>query len=644
MQGPTVSVLVRTLNERRWIEPLLRSLGEQTLAPLEVVVVDSGSHDGTQDIARRHTDKLLEIDSDSFSFGYALNQGVAACRGDLIAIVSAHTLPMHTRWLAALRAPFGADPASSGLAVTYGMQRGGQDSNYAECRDFISRFPTRSRRQPCGDWYCNNANSLIRRDLWNAHPFDETLPGYEDIAWARYWSEKGLAVEYVAEGGIYHVHDESSAQIYNRYRREAIALGMMGVDGASAARQVLAEGGLALRNILGCLARLRWRQARESVSFRWWKLRGSLDGARVGHALQTVPGPSDASDYHALEIRGVNEAEIVSKPIPEVKPNDVLIRVAYVGICQTDLEVLHQSLGYYTQGKARLPIVPGHEYSGVVFRVGANVRTLAVGDRVVGECILSCGSCPHCLANRLTACNHRREVGVINYDGGCADYVLLPARFVHRLPDGFPLLTACTVEPLAVVLKGFQRVGLRHSREVGRRRILVVGAGAIGNLCCQAARHWGHHVEVVDRIAERREHLGGVCEETHEQLPDLTHFDYIAEATGVVELAEVVLKTSTAGCHLLFLGFPYGPLHWNLENLVANDLRAVGSVGSDYATFEAAIEMLPHLTFDLFNKHVLDFWDWETAYEMQRSKEHLKIKLRMSAAESPFQNATGAGA
>jgi threonine dehydrogenase-like Zn-dependent dehydrogenase len=642
MNRPRLSVLIRTLNEQRWLEPLLRSLRAQTLPGIEVVVVDSGSTDGTVEVARRHADKVLEILADSFSFGYALNVGVAACTADLVAIVSAHTLPMSDGWLEALSAPFGDDPSRSNVVLAYGMQRGRDTSHYAECRDMEERFPDRSDQQSEGDWFCNNANSLIRKDLWSIHPFDETLSGLEDIAWARHWTAKGLSVKYVAEGGVYHIHEETWPQVYNRFRREAIALGMMGLPGEGAVAISLGEAARSVRDAAACAARFRWDEAAGSILYRWWKTKGTIDGQRVGRTLATAPELADATQYHALEIRGDGKAGIVTRDLPDVKPNEVLIRVAYVGICQTDLEVLHQTLGYYRQGRAQLPIIPGHEYSGVVARVGANVRSLKPGDPVVGECILSCGSCSHCLANRLTACGHRREVGVINYDGGCADYVLLAARFVHRLPDGFPLLTACTVEPLAVVIKGFQRVGLRPAREVGRRRVLVVGAGAIGNLCCQAAAHWGHVVEVVDPHEERRGNLGTVCEKTHAQLPELGGFDYIIEATGVLEVGEKVLTTTAAGCHLLFLGFPYGTMHWNLEGLVANDLRAVGSVGSNFETFEAAIEMLPHLNFDVFNHHVLDFWDWGSAYDLQKAKKHLKIKLRI--AGEPTGQAPGAPA
>ena len=627
---PRMSVLVRTLNEERWLEPLLLAIRGQTLPDVEVVVVDSGSTDGTVAVARRHADKVLEILADSFSFGYALNIGARACSADLVAIVSAHTLPMSDRWLEELSAPFGDDPSVSGMALTYGMQRGKDESQYAECRDLEERFPERSEMQRDADWFCNNANSLIRKDLWAIHPFDETLSGLEDIAWARHWTDQGLTVKYVPDGGVYHIHEETWPQIYNRFRREAIALGIMGVPGGSPGGLVLGEAVRAVRDVVACAVRLRWGDAADAIRYRWWKTRGTLDGQEVGQALGAPVELDHPDGYHALEIRGGGKAGIVTRGLPEVKPNEVLIRVAYVGICQTDMEVLHQSLGYYKQGRAQLPIVPGHEYSGVVARVGANVRTLKVGDPVVGECILSCGRCPQCLANRLTACGHRREVGVMNYDGGCADYVLLAARFVHQLPAGLSLLTACTVEPLAVVIKGFQRVGLRPAREAGRKAVLVVGGGAIGNLCCQAAAHWGHHVEVVEPREDRREYLARTCAQGHAQVPDLRTFDYVIEATGVLAMGEKLLTATAAGCHMLFLGFPYGTLQWDLEGLVANDLRAVGSVGSNFETFEAAIEMLPHLNFDVFNRNVLDFWDWEAAYALQKTKKQLKVKLRLA--------------
>lgn len=632
MPHPSVSVVIRTLNEEQWIGPLLVALRRQTLADLEIILVDSGSSDGTREIAAQHCDHVLDIQTDSFSYGYALNFGTARARGELVAILSAHTLPLHDRWIAALSAPFGSDIAASGLALTYGKQRGNHISKLSECVDFHRQFPDRPRRQRGRDYFCNNANALIRRDLWQRRPFDETLPGLEDMAWAKHWMDQGFEIEYVAEAGILHIHDESWKQIHRRFRRETAAARMsrlaVSTTGGIVAAEVKAFGA----DLLEVIRRRTPAAAAQAARYRYWKTRGTLDGLRAPIQLATSEQRAQGdAHYRALEVQGENRARMVRHRLAALKPNEVLIRVSYVGICQTDLEVLRATLGYFRDGTAQWPLVPGHEYSGVIVRTGANVETLRPGDAVVGECILSCGVCAECLANRQTACRQRREVGVVNYNGACAEFLVLPARFVHRLPEGASLLSACSIEPLAVAIKGLRRLGLRQAREAGRSRVLVVGAGGLGNLCAQVAHHLGHRVTVVDRITQRLEYLEAICEATHTTLPsNLERFEYVIESTGALEAAEILLSGAASGSSVLFLGFPYGLLKWNVEQLVAQDKRFIGSVGSDYEAFEAAIRTLPALDLAPFNETVLDLQDWEAAYGLHESKRHLKIKLRVA--------------
>jgi threonine dehydrogenase-like Zn-dependent dehydrogenase/glycosyltransferase involved in cell wall biosynthesis len=633
-----LSIVIRTLNEEQWIGPLLQALRAQTLQNVEIIVVDSGSIDRTREIAAELSDKVLDIQGDSFSYGYALNHGIDRATGDLVAIVSAHTLPMHQNWLENLSTPFASDIQGSNLALTYGKQRGNHLSKLSEDMDFRRQFPDQPRRQHGRDYFCNNANSLIRRDLWLQHPFDESLPGLEDLAWAKHWLEQGLEIAYVPSAGIFHIHEESWAQVHRRFRREATAAKMSHIELARPAAIIANE----LRAFAADLVEVAKSGASpaagvEAAKYRYWKTRGTLDGSRVTVPLALMPMVDSTDGYDALEIQGVNQARMVRRRFSVLRPNEVLIRISYVGICQTDLEVLRSTLGYYKEGRATLPLVPGHEYSGVIEKVGANVETLRVGDGVVGECILSCGTCPNCLANRQTACRQRREVGVVNYNGACAEYLTLPARFVHKLPTDVSLLSACTVEPLAVVLKGFRRVALNHAREIGRRRVLVVGAGAIGNLCAQVASHYDHRVTIVDRIPERLVPLESVCDAVLFQLPNtVDQFEYIVECTGAAQVAEELIRRAATGSNILFLGFPYAAVSWDIEQLVAHDKRFVGSVGSDYEAFEAGIQLLHSLNLDQFNATILSLQDWESAYRLHETKRTLKVKL----AVHPIHRAT----
>jgi glycosyltransferase involved in cell wall biosynthesis len=214
-----VSIIVRAYNEARYIGRLLDGILQQRIRDIEIILVDSGSTDGTLETAARYPVRVVRISPAEFTFGRSLNRGLAVATGDYAVIASAHVYPVYPDWLERLLAPF-ADPQ---VGLTYGKQRGAPTSRFSEQQIFAHWFSDISQpRQPHP--FCNNANAAIRRALWKSRPYDETLTGLEDLAWARDIQEAGYAVAYVAEAEVIHVHDETPRGVYNRYRREAMAL------------------------------------------------------------------------------------------------------------------------------------------------------------------------------------------------------------------------------------------------------------------------------------------------------------------------------------------------------------------------------------------------------------------------------------
>ena len=212
------SIVIRAFNEEKHLGRLLDGILQQTMSDYEIVLVDSGSSDGTLDLARRYPVKAVHIRPEEFSFGRSLNRGIEAAQGEHIVIASAHVYPVYPDWLERLLAPF-ADPR---IALSYGKQRGDALTRFSERQIFLRWFPEGSTLdQPHP--FCNNANAAIRRSVWEQHPYDESLSGLEDLAWARWAMEQGHRIAYVAEAEIVHVHNESPRGIYNRYRREAMA-------------------------------------------------------------------------------------------------------------------------------------------------------------------------------------------------------------------------------------------------------------------------------------------------------------------------------------------------------------------------------------------------------------------------------------
>ena len=214
-----VSVVIRCYNEEKHLGRLLEGLARQTVRNPEIIVVDSGSTDASPAIATSYGAKVIGIPKVEFSFGRSLNLGCAQASGQVIVAISAHCYPVYSDWLERLLAPF-SDPR---IAMTYGKQRGNQFTRFSEHRIFRQWFGDETvlfQSTP----FANNANSAFRSNVWRAKPFNETLTGLEDLDWAHRIMQDGQRIAYVAEAPVIHVHEESWAQIYNRYRREAIAL------------------------------------------------------------------------------------------------------------------------------------------------------------------------------------------------------------------------------------------------------------------------------------------------------------------------------------------------------------------------------------------------------------------------------------
>jgi len=283
-----ISVIIRTYNEKRHLDRLLTMVRDQEIdEPVEVVLVDSGSTDGTLDLARAHGCRILQIDKDRFSFGRSLNIGCAAAQGECLAFISGHCVPVDQDWLRLLVTPL----RENKVEYCYGRQVGDATSKFSEGQLFRRYYPERSRI-PQEGFFCNNANAAIRRSSWSMHGFDEELTGLEDMAMGRQIVARGGKVGYVAEACVFHIHDETWRAIKNRYEREAIALqGILPQVHVTFfdflryfSSAVLLDVGAALQD------RKLARHAFEIVAFRlmqfWGSYRGNHEHRKLSQAMK----------------------------------------------------------------------------------------------------------------------------------------------------------------------------------------------------------------------------------------------------------------------------------------------------------------------------------------------------------------------
>lgn len=213
-----VSIVLRTYNEERYLDELLSSIHNQTNKNFEVILVDSGSTDNTINIAKKYKCKIVKIKKEKFSFGYSLNKGIEKAKGDYCLFISGHCIPVKDSWLSEMVKPF----TNKNVGIVYGRQVGRDSTKFSERMLFNTWFPNKSvpmQKHP----FCNNANCVIRKELWDKYKYDKDLLGLEDVVFADHMlknTEKYLY--YNAKAIVYHIHDETYPQVMNRYEREGM--------------------------------------------------------------------------------------------------------------------------------------------------------------------------------------------------------------------------------------------------------------------------------------------------------------------------------------------------------------------------------------------------------------------------------------
>ena len=240
--------------------------------------------------------------------------------------------------------------------------------------------------------------------------------------------------------------------------------------------------------------------------------------------------------------------KIIETESPIPKDDELLIEVYASGICGTDLHI------YQGDYKGTYPIIPGHEFSGIVRKAGKRVRNIKLGDRVAVEPNLSCGVCYNCLNNRQHFCENVEAVGV-TLPGGMAQFVCAPEQAVFPIGD-LSFEEAAFVEPLSCVLHGVEQVKPDLADTV-----LLIGAGPIGLLLLQAFLVDGcSSVHVVDKDADRLKiasEMGASHVTTDLASLKKESYHIVCDATGVTFLMEETLNYVRPSGRILWFAVPH---------------------------------------------------------------------------------------
>jgi 2-desacetyl-2-hydroxyethyl bacteriochlorophyllide A dehydrogenase len=234
------------------------------------------------------------------------------------------------------------------------------------------------------------------------------------------------------------------------------------------------------------------------------------------------------------------------------QPGEALVRVAGAGICGSDRELL---AGGRPAGYVRYPVVPGHEWSGTVDAVGDPADGALVGKPVVGEGFRSCGRCDACRRGDNNLCAAPYDETGFTQPGAWADYLTLPARLLHVLPDGTDLRAAAALEPAACVAAACLQVA-----PVPGERVAVVGAGTLGLLAIQLLRASGPaELAVVVRRPSRAElalRCGATTVLSVDEAARSNRFDVVVEAAGTSGAARTSVQLARRGGRVALTGIP----------------------------------------------------------------------------------------
>ena len=306
----------------------------------------------------------------------------------------------------------------------------------------------------------------------------------------------------------------------------------------------------------------------------------------------------------AIVIDQPNSVAIQDVETPTPGPSDVRIRSVVAGVCRTDLDI---ATGALDPRWVRFPVVPGHEWSGVVDVVGDEVTVIEPGQRVVCEGNIGCMRCPRCRAGDTHLCQSYDAVGFTR-SGGWGEFVVVPARIVHPLPDHVSFEAASLVEPGSCVLKALERARIEPAETVG-----VVGVGALGALAIRIGRLYSPAAIIAFGLREEELDLArtlgadavvNVAEhdaeaETRRLVGGL--LDVVVETAGAVPAVELSTRLAREGGRVVLLGIAGEGRELTLpaDRIPLRDLSIFGSVGYTTAAWSRMVELLREQLVDL---------------------------------------------
>ncbi len=280
---------------------------------------------------------------------------------------------------------------------------------------------------------------------------------------------------------------------------------------------------------------------------------------------------------------GIEDIRCEELPIPNCGENDVLIKVAYAGICGSDLHIYKK--GMFIQN---IPETMGHEFSGTVIKTGSKVHSLQDGDRVTANPMVTCGNCIACRTGRRGSCETLGFIGEVR--PGCfAEYIALPQEDVIKVPPDIDLKKLALAEPLAVALNICEQ-----AKPEPMDSILIVGPGPIGLLTALALKNvcGAENLTILGRSQARLAIAETLGMKTVTQLADDSYFDLVIEAAGNETALNTAITHALPGGKICIVSIFEDDLVFDINTVVAKQISIIGCNVYETRHIQEAAELL----------------------------------------------------
>lgn len=271
----------------------------------------------------------------------------------------------------------------------------------------------------------------------------------------------------------------------------------------------------------------------------------------------THSGEWASEDMTAAALVGEGQVDVRRIPVPPLAAGHALVRVNLVGLCGTDLEMLHGTAAYVVDGRARFPWVFGHEWVGTVVALDGPGHRLRPGQRVVGQTMVPCDACPTCRSGRRSLCPHMNEIGLYGLQGAAAEYIAVPTRALVPVPDTVPDREAVFVEPAVTV-----RRALADTRCSVDDSVAVIGTGTIGLLAVMMARVISGQVVAIG-VDDAGLELGfqlGADKAVQSGSEDPRKYSVVIEASGTGAGLREAIRVADDGARIAVVGVADEPV------------------------------------------------------------------------------------